>query len=243
MTTESPPNPQNIEFKTNVKYMDNMLDIIFNIDSNCDLEILCIVENGICFLTDKFNIKKSNLEFEIFTELIKSEENWKLEGDINKNELSITIFKIIKLKFKMVKTIENSEKIIQYLYKKVNDLSKEISLLKEKKADNNEKEEIKIIPLNYANGWKDYGGSYSPGRIIKKGNEITLSGLITGTNFSTVCILPEDCRPKNTLIFTVNHHSSIMRFDVLPNGNVAYITGNNSHNWISLDGIHFFAGI
>ena len=242
MTTES-PSPQNIELKNKVKYMDYMFDIIFKIDSKSDLEILCIAENGISFLSDKFNIKKSNLEFEIFTELIKSEENWKLEGDFNKNELSITIFKIIKLKFNMVNTIENSEKIIQYLCKKVNDLSKEISLLKEKKADKNEKEEIKIIPLNYTNGWKDYGGSYSPGRIIKKGNEITLSGLVTGTNFSTICILPEDCRPKKTLVFTVNHHSSIMRFDVFPNGNVTYEAGNNSYNWISLDGIHFFAGI
>ena len=115
--------------------------------------------------------------------------------------------------------------------------------LKKKKADKNEKEEIKIIPLNYANGWKDYGSSYSPGRIIKRGNEITLSGLMAGTNFSTVCILPEDCIPKKTLVFTVNHHSSIMRFDVFPNGNLAYVAGSNSYNWISLDGIHFFAGI
>ena len=105
MTTES-PSPQNIELKNKVKYMDNMFDVIFKIDSKSDLEILCIAENGISFLSDKFNIKKSNLEFEIFTELIKSEENWKLEGDFNKNELSITIFKIIKLKFNMVNTIE-----------------------------------------------------------------------------------------------------------------------------------------
>ena len=139
----------------------------------------------------------------------------------------------------MVNTLENSEKIIQYLCKKVYDLSNEISLLKEKKPSN----DIKIIPLNYTNGWKDYGSGYSPGRIIKKENEITLSGLIYGTNFSTVCVLPEDCRPKNILVFTVNQHSSIMRFDVYPNGNVTYQAGSNTYNWISLDGIHFFAGI
>ena len=237
--TES-PNPENIELRKKVKYMDMMFDIIFKIDLKSDLEILCISENGISFLTEKFNIKKSNLEFDLFSELIKSEDNWKLEGDPNKNELSITIFKIIKLKFNMVNTLENSEKIIQYLCKKVYDLSNEISLLKEKKPDKND---IKIIPLNYTNGWKDYGSGYSPGRIIKKENEITLSGLISGTNFSTVCVLPEDCRPKNILVFTVNQHSSIMRFDVYPNGNVTYQAGSNTYNWISLDGIHFFAGI
>ena len=91
MTSES-PNPQNIEIKNKVKYMDNIFDIIFKIDSKSDLEILCIVENGISFLSDKFNIKKSNLEFDIFSDLIKSEENWKLEGDFNENELSISIF-------------------------------------------------------------------------------------------------------------------------------------------------------
>ena len=45
---------------------------------------------------------------------------------------------------------------------------------------------------------------------IKKRNEITLSGVIKGNNFSTFCVLPEDCRPKNRLIFSVNQNSSIM---------------------------------
>ena len=66
------------------------------------------------------------------------------------------------------------------------------------------KNEIEIIPLKFINDWKNFGGEYSPGRIIKKGNEITLSWVIKGNNFSTVCVLPEDCRPKNRLIFSVN---------------------------------------
>ena len=120
-------------------------------------------------------------------------------------------------------------------------LSKEIKELKisqEKKDEN-----FKVIPLTLINGWTNYGGSYSPGRLIKKGNEITLSGLIIGTNFSTECVLPEGCRPKQQLIFTLNHDEAIMRFDICSNGNLTYCTGTNKHNWISLDGIHFFAGI
>ena len=34
-----------------------------------------------------------------------------------------------------------------------------------------------------------------------------------------------------------------MRFDICANGNVTYVAGSNSCGWISLDGIHFFAGI
>ena len=185
--------------------------------------------------TKKLNIKESNFEFELFSDLIKFDENWSLEGDIDKENFAIKIFKIIRLNLKTINTIENSPKILKYLCKKVMDLSKQLSESKEKK--------LKIIPLTFANGWSNYGEGYSPGKIIKKGNEITLSGLIQGTNFSTVCILPEDCRPKNILIFTLNHHESTMRFDIFPNGNVAYEAGSNKYNWISLDGIHFFAGI
>ena len=176
----------------------------------------------------------------MFTDLIKFDENWSLEGDINKDNFAIKLFKIIKLNLSAVNINENSEKIIRYLCQKISKLSKELTDLKNKKDI---KEEIKEIPLKFANGWANYGGIFSPGKIIKKGNEITLSGLIKGTNFTTVCILPEDCRPKYTLIFTLNHNESIMRFDVYPNGNVVYQAGTNKHNWISLDGIHFFAGI
>lgn len=87
------PNPENFEFKKKIKCMDNMLDLVFKIDSNCDLEILCVSEIGFSFLSEKFNIKKANLELDLFTSLIKEEENWKLDGDFNRNELTITIFK------------------------------------------------------------------------------------------------------------------------------------------------------
>lgn len=183
------PKPQNYEYSKKIKFMDMELDIVFKIDSNCDLEILCFCENGLTFTTKKFNIKESNLEYELISDLIKFDENWSLEGDINKDDFCIKLFKIIKLKFTAINTNENSEKIIRYLCQKISNLSKEVSELK------NKKEEIKIIPLNFINGWSNYGDSYSPGRLIKKGNEITLSGLIKGTNFSTVCVLPEDCRP------------------------------------------------
>jgi hypothetical protein len=229
------PKPQNYEFSKKIKYKDMEFEINFKIDSNCDLEILCLCENGLTFSTKKLNIKESNLDFELFSDLIKFDENWSLEGDIDKENFAIKIFKVIRLNLKEINANENSQKIIHYLCKKVMDFSKQLSEIK--------KNELKVIPLTLANGWSNYGAGYAPGKIIKKGNEITLSGLIKGTDFSTVCILPEDCRPKGELIFTLNQHESTMRIDVYPNGRVAYVAGSNQYNWVSLDGIHFFAGI
>ena len=80
-------------------------------------------------------------------------------------------------------------------------------------------------------------------RIIKKGNEINLSGIIKGNNFNIICVLPVYCRPKNRLIFSVNQNLCIMRFDIFSNGNVTFQSGNNSSHWISSDGIHFFVVI
>ena len=72
--------------------MDMEFDVVFKIDSNCDLEILCICENGLNFTTKKFSIKNSSLDFELFSELIKFDENWTLEGDITKDNFSIKLF-------------------------------------------------------------------------------------------------------------------------------------------------------
>ena len=119
----------------------------------------------------------------------------------------------------------------------ISDLSKELNNIKEKNLN------TKVMPLKFCNGWKNLGPGFELGKIIKKGNEITLSGVITGTNFSTVCILPIDCRPKGELIFNINNHDILLRFDVCPNGEVIYCAGNHISNWISLDGIHFFTAI
>lgn len=228
----------NSEFVKKINYKNNNIDVIFKIDSNDDFQVMCVLENGLSFLSEKLNIKTATLDYESFSTLIKDEQNWKFEGEINDDEFQIIIFKIIKLKLKIVNTLENSEKIIKYLCKKVNEISNEINILKK-----NNSNEIKVFPINLINGWQNYGDEFAPAKIIKKGNEITPSGLIKGTNFSSVCILPEDCRPKNVLIFSLNHNEKIMRFDVYPDGNVSYIAGINTCNWISLDGIHFFAGI
>lgn len=174
---EDKSKPKKYEYSKKIKYMETELEIIFKIDSNCDLEVLCICENGLTFASKKFNIKNSNLDYKLFSDLIKLDENLTLEGDFSKDNFTIKLFKNIKLE---LSPKVDTEKIISYLCKKVENLSKELTELKN----------TKVIPLTLLNGWANYDYGYAPGKIIKKGNEITLSGLIKGTNFSTICTLP-----------------------------------------------------
>ena len=53
--TDSPPN---FELKCKRNYMDCEFDITFKIDSNCDLEVVCISENGLLFFIRKTKYKK-----------------------------------------------------------------------------------------------------------------------------------------------------------------------------------------
>ena len=69
------PKPQNYEYSKKTKYKGIELEIVFKIDSNCDLEIFCLCENGLTFSSKKLNIKESNLDYELFSDLIKFDEN------------------------------------------------------------------------------------------------------------------------------------------------------------------------
>ena len=81
------PKPQNYEYSKKIKYKEMELEIVFKIDSNTDLEILCICKNGLTFSTKKLKIKESYLDFKLFQDLIKFDENWSLKGDIDKQNL------------------------------------------------------------------------------------------------------------------------------------------------------------
>ena len=60
---------------------------------------------------------------------------------------------------------------------------------KEKSHDNNKKNEIEIIPLKYINNLNNVRGEYFAGRIIKKGNEITLSLVIKSINLYSLFLI------------------------------------------------------
>ena len=52
------PKPENYEYSKKIKYVDIEVEVIFKIDSDCNLEVLCVCENGLNFTTKKFELSK-----------------------------------------------------------------------------------------------------------------------------------------------------------------------------------------
>ena len=52
MNTNSTPN--NFEFIKKINYKNNNIEVIFKIDSNDDFEVMCILESGLSFISEKF---------------------------------------------------------------------------------------------------------------------------------------------------------------------------------------------
>jgi hypothetical protein len=95
------------------------------------------------------------------------------------------------------------------------------------------------------NGWSDYGGSFTTNGYTKtRDSTVLLKGVIKGgtaTSGTTLCTLPVGYRPTARLIFMTTTSGGAegvpSRVDVLPDGEVQIIGGNNG--WVSLDGINF----
>jgi len=92
------------------------------------------------------------------------------------------------------------------------------------------------------NGWKNYGGSYGAVSYTLGGRAkvCEVEGLMKGKKWGRPMItLPSSCRPTKRLIFNLNNHAATARVDVLPTGQVVWIAGGKTHNWLSLSGISF----
>lgn len=96
-------------------------------------------------------------------------------------------------------------------------------------------------PIQFENGWRPHGGVYRiPSfRTVKK--FCTVSGLIYGNGGNHMATLPVHCRPKERLIFNLNHYVRTARLDVLPDGRILYTDGGRQWGWVSLDGMAFMA--
>ena len=69
---------------------------------------------------------------------------------------------------------------------------------------------------------------------------VTVSGLVKHGGWGSIAILPDDCRPRDVLIFNLNNHDASCRVDVHPDGRIAWNAGSKAgHHWVSLDGIRF----
>jgi hypothetical protein len=102
-----------------------------------------------------------------------------------------------------------------------------------------------------ANNWRDYSASTYPGGQYTKTSAglVVLRGLVAGGTEAwdnTIATLPPEYRPANRMMFYVgsydtgaNRSSGFGRVDILPNGDVKFMTGDNT--WVSLDSIRFMA--
>ena len=90
------------------------------------------------------------------------------------------------------------------------------------------------VAVPFANGWANYGHSYSGAQASVNGGSCVVSGLIKGTSWGHVATLPSNCRPAGRLIFNLNNHAKTARVDVTTDGKVTWVTGGKDHSWLSL---------
>ena len=107
-----------------------------------------------------------------------------------------------------------------YIYKEIKDLKaeneylkKEIQLKKDIKEDN------ELINVELKNGSSNYCDGYRKFQVYKiKKNLIKISGLINCNLKDEICTLPENCRPKERLIFICMSSNGAIRVDALASG-------------------------
>ena len=94
--------------------------------------------------------------------------------------------------------------------------------------------------LSLAATWKNYEGEYKKAKWFKIGKIVIVQGLVRSADFSThMATLPEQCRPKQRIIFSLDQHSQPFRVDIRENGQIVHVKGTNVYSWISLAGIVF----
>jgi hypothetical protein len=98
-------------------------------------------------------------------------------------------------------------------------------------------------PLVLLNGWTNYGPVYGPATFHKDAyGRVHLSGLIqSGSWQAVIAALPEGFRPAARVVAGGNVHISNARVDILPTGEVVYVSGKGQVEWLSLSGISFLA--
>ena len=87
--------------------------------------------------------------------------------------------------------------------------------------------------------------TYEPLTIYKnQSGEVKFQGLVVGDYSKKLFTLEKEIRPKERLIFTVLGNGSLIRLDILSNGDVFLTRGGNEGNsneisWLSLSGISY----
>ena len=250
--SDTPTSNDKISKTIKIENEGNNYNLSLSSDEN-ELKIKCRIDKPLKVYEKNFS--KKDLEEickifkaydninEAFDYILNSIENKQYSFNVTEKSIQIKLNKNFNFEFKEIilpeKEIGIIEKI-ENLYQIQEDLINEIKILKteNKKLENKEIEELNINLINGSN----YQNGYNIFKVYKLHNNIIkLSGLINCTYNKSICILPENCRPKGTLIFTtMKDGNQLIRVDIFADGNI--VPYGSGSGWLSLDGISFVAG-
>jgi len=99
--------------------------------------------------------------------------------------------------------------------------------------------EMHTEPLELLNGWQSYGEAFGQPSATRYGDLVVLEGLIRHGEMPAVAAqLPEGWAPAKKLLFGAHTWGDQLgRVDVLPDGTVKVVSGND--DWVSLSGVYF----
>jgi hypothetical protein len=101
-----------------------------------------------------------------------------------------------------------------------------------------------ITTANFSNGWVNYGGAFAPVGFSLDNGSVYVSGLAKHAAYpkgKAVFTLPVGMRPANREIFTGMAQEVTARIDVLPTGEVLFISTKPVSGYASFSNVHFRA--
>eukprot|EP01083_Nonionella_stella_P032697 89472_1 len=150
-----------------------------------------------------------------------------------------TVLKNPQIVMQVMNDCDDSKIKIEQIENELQSLKKQVCMLSD--GGMNEMTQVECDVLDLAASWSHYGGDYKQAKWSKIGNIVIVQGLIKSSNFDSqhMATLPQNCWPKQRIIFSLDQHSASFRVDVCVDGKITWVTGNNTHSWISLGGIVF----
>lgn len=262
-TPNTPIQKKDIQFTNEYKLDINKINYLIKIGIVMEAKELAIFvqEDSIkeyyyqnCFSLEYFqNNNKMFKMFDKIEEIIDALKDIILNKKITitkekeDEELSFILkFKILgkaeeEIKLILAKCNEKTEKIIENLKIKIEDLKSEVLKLKN---EINTKKITKYKP-NLENGW--FVDPYTPQEFIvykNRDGQVSFQGLLNGDWSKKIFTLEKNYRPKYRLTFPVIAAQAFHRIDILPNGEV-YLSlhaslGMQGIGWVNLSGINYY---
>jgi len=93
--------------------------------------------------------------------------------------------------------------------------------------------------VKLVNGWRNYADGYAPVTVTRRGNRVSINGLLRSGKWGQIGTIPKGMCPEARLIFNQNNHNRSSRVDVLPDCRIFWVAGGRDHGWLSAEGISF----